>query len=173
MIKRAPLKKDPPGKCSRWHVIVYNQETKKYDWHTVRGTRDDAKAFERKFESAKLNGDYTGPLERKSFEEVANLFLDDRRANNRRFSTLEEYQTEIKLRLLPQADENLPWLGPRNIRNIKRADLKAHFNALRKKGCSVSQVNKSIKAAKAVFTYAFDSEYVTSNVMQRYPNCNG
>jgi integrase len=169
MIKRAPLKKDPPGKCSRWHVIVYNKETKKYDWHTVRGTRDDAKAFERKFESAKLNGDYTGPLERKSFEEVANLFLDDRRADNRRFSTLEEYQTELKLRLLPPADEKLPPLGPGNIRNIKRADLKAHFNALRKKGCTVSQVNKSIKAAKAVFTYAFDSEYVTSNVMQRYP----
>jgi integrase len=33
----------------------------------------------------------------------------------------------------------------------------------------VSQVNKSIKAAKAIFTYAFDLEYVTSNVMQRYP----
>ena len=42
MIKRAPLKTDPPGKCSRWHVIVYNKETKKYDWHTIRGTRDDA-----------------------------------------------------------------------------------------------------------------------------------
>lgn len=33
----------------------------------------------------------------------------------------------------------------------------------------VSQVNKSIKAAKAIFTYAFDLEYVSSNVMQRYP----
>lgn len=47
--------------------------------------------------------------------------------------------------------------------------MKAHFNALRKSGHSVSQVNKSIKAAKAIFTYAFDSEYVTSNIMQRYP----
>ena len=27
------------------------QETKKYDWHTVRGTRVDAKALERKFEN--------------------------------------------------------------------------------------------------------------------------
>lgn len=169
MIKRAPLKKDPPGKCSRWHVVVYNKETKKHDWHTVRGTRDDAKAFKRNFESAKQNGDYIGPLERRSFEEVANLFLDDRRANNRRFSTLEEYETELKLRLLPQANAKLPPLGPRNIRNIKRADMKAHFNALRKKGFTVSQVNKSIKAAKAIFTYAFDSEYVTTNIMQRYP----
>src|SRR3954468_10314711 len=28
--------------------------------------------------------------------------LDDRRANNRRVSTIEEYETELKLRLLPQ-----------------------------------------------------------------------
>ncbi len=74
MIKRAPLKKDPPGQCSRWRVIVYNKQTKKYDWHTVRGTRADAKALERKFEDAKRNGEYAGPLERKTFEEVANLF---------------------------------------------------------------------------------------------------
>jgi len=33
--------------CSRWHVVVYNKDTKKYDWHTVRGTRDDAKSAER------------------------------------------------------------------------------------------------------------------------------
>jgi integrase len=91
MIKRAPLKKDPPGKCSRWHVVVYNTETKQKDWHTIRGTRDDAKALLRKFESAKKNGEYVGPPERKTFEEVANLFLDDRRVNNRRVSTLVEY----------------------------------------------------------------------------------
>lgn len=54
------------------------------------------------------------------------------------------------------------------LRNIKRRH-EAHFNALRKTGNSVSQVNKSIKVAKAVSTYAFDSEYVTSNIMQRYP----
>jgi integrase len=47
--------------------------------------------------------------------------------------------------------------------------MKAHFNALRNSGCTVSQVNKSIKAAKAIFTYAFDAEYITSNIMQRYP----
>src|SRR6185437_1200792 len=44
-----------------------------------------------------------------------------------------------------------------------------HFNALRNSGCTVSQVNKAIKTAKAIFTYAFDSEYVISNVMQRHP----
>jgi integrase len=100
---------------------------------------------------------------------VANLFLDDRRANSRRFSTIEEYETELKIRLLPQTSDRLPILGPRNIRSLKRADMKGHFNALRKNGCTVSQVNKSIKAAKAVFTYAFDLEYVTSNIMHRYP----
>jgi hypothetical protein len=88
-------------------VIVYNTETEKYDWHTIRGTRSDARA-----------------LERKTFEEVAHLFLDDRHANNRRLSTLEEYQTELKLSLLPQPDPKLPPLGPRDIRNIKRSDMK-------------------------------------------------
>jgi len=170
MIKRAPLKKDPPGKCSRWHVLVYNPETKQKDWHTVRGTKDEAKALERKFENAKKNGEYVGTPERKTFEEVANLFLDDRHANNRRVSTLIEYQTELTVRLLPQPNDKLPHLGPRNICNIKRADMKAHFNALRNSGSTVSQVNKSIKTAKAIFTYAFDSEYVISNIMQRYPN---
>jgi integrase len=169
MIKRHPLKKDPAGQCNRWRVIIYNRETKKYDWHTIRGTRSDAKALERKFEDAKRKGDYVGPLERKTFEEVANLFLDDRRANNRRLSTLEEYRTELKLRLLSQPDPKLPPLGPRDLRNIKRGDMKTHFNALRNGGCTVSQVNKAIKAAKAIFTYALDSEYITSNIMQRYP----
>jgi hypothetical protein len=61
MIKRIPLSENPPGKCSRWRVIVYDKETKKYDWHTVRGTRDDAKALERKFDDAKRNGEYTAP----------------------------------------------------------------------------------------------------------------
>jgi integrase len=169
MIKPAPLKKDPPGKCSRWHVVVYNKETRQKIWHTVRGTKADAKALERKFEDAKRKGEYTGYLERKTFEEVANLFLDDRRANNRRISTLDEYQTELKIRLLIQPNENLPPLGPRDIRNIKRAHMKAHFNALRNSGRTVSQVNKSIKAAKAIFTFAFDSEFVITNIMQRYP----
>jgi hypothetical protein len=112
-------------------VIVYNKQTKKHDWHTVRGTRQDAKALEHMFADAKRDGEYRGRLERKTFEEVANLFLDDHRANNRRISTLEEYQTELKICLLPQPDEKLPRLGPRDIRNIKRADMKAHFNALR------------------------------------------
>jgi integrase len=169
MIKRAPLSKDTAGKCNRWRVIVYNQETKKYDWHTVRGSRDDAKALERKFEDAKGKGEYTGPVEQRTFEEVADLFLDDRRANNRRTSTLDEYQSELKIRILPQPNARLPALGTRDIRKIKRADMKAHFNALRNSGRTVSQVNKSIKVAKAIFTYAFDLEYVTSNVMQRFP----
>jgi len=111
MIKRIPLKKDPPGQCSRWRVIVYNMQTKKYDWHTVRGTRADAKALERKFEDAKRKGEYAGPLARKTFEEVANLFQDDRRANNRRLSTLEEYQTELKSASCPSRTTGCPRSG--------------------------------------------------------------
>jgi len=47
--------------------------------------------------------------------------------------------------------------------------MKAHFNALRRSACTVSQVNKAIKVAKSIFTYAFDLEYVSTNIMQRYP----
>jgi site-specific recombinase XerD len=72
-------------------------------------------------------------------------------------------------RLLTQPDEKLPSLGPRDIRNIRRGDMRTHFNALRNNGYTVSQVNKTIKTAKAIFTYAFDSEYVATNIMQRYP----
>jgi hypothetical protein len=53
MIKRAPLKTDTAGKCSRWHVVLYNRGTKQKDWHTVHGTRADAKTLERKFERTK------------------------------------------------------------------------------------------------------------------------
>jgi hypothetical protein len=35
--------------------------------------------------------------------------------------------------------------------------------------CTVSQINKSIKTAKAIFTYAYGSKYVTTNIMHRYP----
>jgi hypothetical protein len=73
MIKRVPLKRDPPGKCSRWRVVIYNKETKQKNWYTIRGTIDDAKALERKFESAKSSGEYTGPLERKTFKEVSDF----------------------------------------------------------------------------------------------------
>jgi hypothetical protein len=68
--------------------------------------------------------------------------------------------TRAKVRLLIQPKENLPPLGARNIRNIKRADMKAHFNALRNNGGTAPQINKSIKVAKAIFGYAFGCEYV-------------
>jgi len=41
--------------------------------------------------------------------------------------------------------------------------MQKHWNA-----SSQTQVNKSIKVAKAIFGYAFGCEYVTSNIMQRY-----
>lgn len=49
------------------------------------------KVFCANFENAKKNGEYVGQPERKTFEEVVNLFLEDRRANNRRVGTLVEY----------------------------------------------------------------------------------
>jgi len=46
-IVKAPLKTDAAGKCTRWRVILYNPVTHKQEWHTVRGSERDAKAFQR------------------------------------------------------------------------------------------------------------------------------
>ena len=169
MVKRAPLKVDRVGKCTRWHVVVYNRNTRQYKWHTVRGTKREAKALERRLYDAQEYDEISGVTEGKTFEEVASLFIIDRQASNRGAATLNEYRTELKLRLLPRAAMNLPLLGSRDIRKIERADMQAHFNALREKGYTVSQVNKTIKAAKTILTFAFDFEYVESNVLDHYP----
>lgn len=169
MIKRAPLKTDSPGTCSRWHVVIYNQETGKKDWHTVLGPRSKAKELQADLERAKRDDEYMSPNAGPTFEEVSKEFLDDLHANNRRVSTLQEYETELKLRVLPQIDEKLLPLGPRKIRKIKFADVKRHFNALRNNGSTVSQVNKAIKTVKAICTFAKAMKYVTNNIMEKYP----
>lgn len=98
------------------------------------------------------------------FEEVTTLFQDDRRANNRRMSTLEEYQTELKLRLLPQPNDRLPPLGPRDIRNIKRADMKAHFNVSRVIGHARSTIVDTIYAHTVDSALAGVSERVAERI---------
>ncbi len=169
MVKRAPLKVDRVGKCTRWRVVVYNRNTKQYKWHTVRGTKREAKALERRQYDAQEYDEVSGSAEGKTFAEVAMLFIIDRQTSCDRAATLGEYRTELKLRLLPRAAKNLPLLGSRDIRKIERADMRAHFSALREKGYTVSQVNKTIKAAKAILNFAFAFEYVESNVMDHYP----
>src|SRR5437660_12920016 len=87
-IVRAPLKTDTAGKCTRWRVILYNPDTHKQEWHTVNGTRRDAQAFERQQKTRLASGVYIARATRRTFAEVATMFLNERSARNRRTSTL-------------------------------------------------------------------------------------
>jgi hypothetical protein len=75
------------------HCHQNNRDTKRYEWHTVRGTKDDAQAVNRRCENAKRNGEYTGSTERKTFEDVAKPFIDDRKANNRVDQSFNQFST--------------------------------------------------------------------------------
>jgi hypothetical protein len=76
-IVKAPLKSDPAGKCSRWRVILYNPATHKQEWHTVRGTEAAAKVFQRDQETRLSKGTYIAKAERRTFEQVADMFMKE------------------------------------------------------------------------------------------------
>src|SRR2546421_13078199 len=96
-IKKAPLKTDTAGKCSRWRVILYNPATHKQEWHTVNGTRRDAQAFERQQKTRQASGVYIAKAERRTFAEVAELFLKERTARARRAGTIACYESLLNL----------------------------------------------------------------------------
>jgi integrase len=168
-IVRTPLKTDSPGKCSRWRVILYNRSTHRQEWHTVSGTHRDAEAFERAQKTRQASGVYIAKSERRTFAEVAAMFLKERRARNRRTSTLVCYETVLNRHLLPV-------FGPHEVGTIRRQDIAEHFEAMRDgrasgqegKPASVQTVNRALRAMKAVLFFALERELVERNVMQRF-----
>src|SRR5215469_512324 len=146
-ILKAQLKADATGKCSRWRVILYNPATHKPEWHTVSGTRRDAEAFERQQKTRVASGVYIAKSERRTFAEVVEMFLKERRARNRRTSTLLCYETVLNCHLLPV-------FGPREVGTIRRSDIAEHFDAMREgkatsqdgKPASVQTVNRTLRA---------------------------
>ena len=99
-IVRFPLKTDPEGKCTRWKVSIYNRATHRAEWTTVRGKLSDAQAFERQQKSRQASGVYISRRERRSFAQVVEMFLAERRARNRRRGTLASYETALQCHLL-------------------------------------------------------------------------
>jgi integrase len=160
-IIRAPLKTDAASKCSRWRVILYNPVTQKQDWHTVNGTKRDAQNFEREQKTRQASGVYIARANRKTFAEVAAMFLKEREARNRRTSTLVCYRTVLDCHLLPE-------FGPREVGTIRRADIAEHFDGMRGKGATVQTVNRSLRTLKAVLFFALERELIERNVMQRF-----
>ena len=160
-IARAPLKTDATGKCSRWRVILYNPDTHKQEWHTVNGTRRDAEAFERQQKTRLASGVYIARSERRTFAEVAAMFLAERKARNRRTSTIACYETVLKVHLMAE-------FGAREVGMIRRSDIAEHFDRMREKGATVQTVNRALRAMKAVLFFALERELVERNVMQRF-----
>jgi len=160
-IVRAPLKTDAAGKCTRWRVILYNPATHKQEWHTVGGTRRDAEAFERTQKTRQASGVYIAKSERRTFAEVADRFLKERRARDRRTSTIACYETVLDCHLLPK-------FGPHEVGTIRRTDIAEHFDAMRESGATVQTVNRTLRTMKAVLFFALERELVERNVMQRF-----
>jgi hypothetical protein len=149
-IVRAPLKTDAADRCTRWRVILYNPDTHKQEWHTVAGTRRDAEAFERHQRTRLASGVYIAKSQRRTFAEVAAMFLKERRARNRRTSTLECYETVLDCHLLTE-------FGAREVGMIRRSDIAAHFDSMREgkapgqegKAASVATINRAVRTMKA------------------------
>lgn len=161
MIKRAPLKTDPPGKCSRWWVKIYNAETHKAEWHTVHGTRKEAEAYERAQKDKLSKGTFIARADRKTVQDVYELFMRERLARDRRAGTLREYESSLTLYVLPQ-------FGTKDFASLKKTDVKNHLYGLREAGKTAATVNKVIRAWKALMNFGLDSEFTDRNPLQRF-----
>ena len=160
-IVKAPLKTDAASKCSRWRVILYNPTTHKQEWHTIGGTRRDAQEFERQQKTRLATGTYISKAERKTFGEAAAMFLKERRARNRRTSTLVCYETVLNVHLLPE-------FGPREVGTIRRSDIADHFDKMREKGATVETLNRTLRTFKAILYFCVERELIERNVLQRF-----
>ena len=127
----------------------------------MNGTRRDAEAFERQQKTRQASGVYIAKAERRTFAEVAEMFLKERRARNRRTSTIVCYETVLNRHLLPE-------FGPHEVGTIRRSDIAEHFDAMREKGATVQTVNRALRAMKAVLFFALERELTERNVMQRF-----
>jgi integrase len=160
-IVKAPLKTDAAGKCTRWRVILYNPASHKQEWHTVSGTRRDAKAFERQQRTRLASGVYIARAERRTFTQVAEMFLKERHSRARRAGTIGVYESILRRHLEPE-------FGLREVGSIRRADIADHFDAMRAKGATVQTVNRTLRTMKAVLFFALERELVERNVIQRF-----
>lgn len=160
MIRRAPLKTDPPGKCSRWWVKIYNAALHKHEMHTVRGTRKDAEAYEREQKDKLGNGTFIARKDKKTVQEVYDLWLDELGVRGRAASTLAEYTSSLSLYVLPD-------FGAKEVGAVRKDDVRAHFNKLRKRKPAAT-VNKALRAFKALLNYALDLQLIDPNPLTRF-----
>jgi integrase len=161
-IKRAPLKTDAAGKCSRWRVILYNRATCKYEWHTVQGTRRDAEAFEREQETRLAKGTYVAKAERLTVAQVTESFLKECKARNRRTSTLLNCSSVLERYILPK-------FGAWEAGSVRKSDVRAWLGELLESGKGIELVNRIVRVFKTLlFHGVVDLEVIERNVLLRF-----
>jgi integrase len=161
-IVRAPMKTDASGKCTRWRVILYNPATHKQEWHTVKGSERDAKAFQRGQETRLSKGTYIAKAERLTLSEVAESFLKECRARSRRTSTMLNYRSVLHGYILPR-------FGTWEAGSIRKADVRAWLSELLESGTSIELANRIIRVFKTVlFHGVVDIEVIERNVLMRF-----
>src|SRR6516162_7647267 len=161
-IKRAPLKTDAAGKCTRWRVILYNNTKHTQEWHTIRGTERDARNFERDQETRLSKGTYVAKAARLTIAQIAESFLKECKARSRRSSTLANYASVLNGYILPK-------FGAWEAGTLRKSDVRAWLGELLEAGKSIELVNRIIRVFKTVLFHGVaELEVIERNVMLRF-----
>jgi hypothetical protein len=143
-------------------VILYNPATHKQEWHTRRGTKREAEAFERAQLDKLSSGTYVARSERMTLSQVAESFIKECRARNRRSSTLANYESVLDRHILPR-------FGNHEVGTLRKKDVRAWLSELLESGKSVELVNRIIRVLKTVLFHAMtDLEVLDRNVLLRF-----
>lgn len=157
----APKATDTKGKCTRWRVILYDRHTHKQEWHTIDGGKREAEAFERQQKEKLRAGTYIAKATRKTFGQVAELFLQNAEVRDRRTSTKANYKSVLDCHLLPEFKH-------REIGAISRMDVETFFNGMHKAGRSVELINRCVRVLKSVLFFAMERQLIERNPLQRF-----
>lgn len=162
-----PKPTDSKGKCSRWRVILYNRFSHKQEWHTIDGGKREAEDFEREQKRKLSRGTYVAKAERMTLQEVAEAFLKECKARNRRTSTLINYGSILDGYILKQ-------FGPREVGTLQKKEVRGWLSDLMEAGTSTELVNRIIRVLKTVLFYAVtDLEVLDRNILLRFKQYEG
>jgi len=161
-IIKKPLKKDPPAKCTRWRVIIYNRVKRRHEWCTVHGTLADARTLERQLNEKLVRRTYVAKSDRMTLQAVAEAYLKECRARGRRTSTLLNYQSALNGYILPR-------FGPYEVGTLQKKEVRAWCAEQLAAGLGVSLVNRLIRIFKTVLYFAMtELDVVERNVLMRF-----
>lgn len=146
-IIKAPLASDPPGKCSRWRVVLYVKGKQEWTTHLSRGA---AQEYERAQKSKLRAGTHIARTDKVTVAQLYDRFMADRLARGKRTSTIAWYTTIAKKYLL--APEH--GLAEREAGSVRPDDFGRMFERMLAAGASTSSVNRVIVMGRALWRFA-------------------